>query len=620
MRIILTYLFLILSFIGSALAAPDVSRVEEFKKMQEEVNKRISQLEKMNELVAKNCLPDPKSKKFVFEIDGKEIKCEEMIVRLNILKQEVNNEVKELEAICVEEEEKSAHAELAAQTEKIIEAPACKISPDKDKCGAAVGCSIAGAMPGLGSFMQAAGKVFKSEKLKECGSTGVNCLSKVLRGIFDSLWTNITGLWDLGAMGLEYLGVIKASERETSESAMAAQQASPGFLEQLKKDPIGTFETLGKNLFDSIQSAAINHYGCEKWSGAPLTSECLAPMSTWDCATCAQKTQVWCGIGGYALGEIPTALLTGGIFAGGKIAATAIVKSTGAGASHIASLMSRTFPKSSALAAKAGNKLGTIASSSWSALARSSVARWDSVANSPASKLISEAAGAIGKSTFGKLTGKTLGFTGDVLTHKFNPLAAYVRALDKAFMYGFTKVDNLALAGNVAAKASTVAAAVSGEVTKEAYFGSRLADEALGLKESTLKMAKDQSKATPGMIIVEQSPVTPSNLKTPPASGTISKNGGQQSAPSSKATTSGNSIEVESVSSRLGVDNTNVPALITKHRSEPEYAPLFATTPYAGYHDDVAVVISHLEKTQPNLSKADIRQTIDKVMNSCDIR
>ncbi len=587
---LLSPLLLFIFFTGTAFAKSDLDA-------------RMAQYKLLQSRVEKECLKNPKSNDYKITVDGKQISCKELIFITNQFRISIDKEVAELKAC--EENAKAPHNDLAASAGNILKnTPSCTPSPDSKQCLAKFGCSMLAATAPIKLLMKASANVLNSPVMKSCAGQTNDCLVNVLRGVFDSIWSSLSLIWDIGKLAVtktgELFGFVKKSEAATSDKAMAAQQAGPGFLKKLASDPIGTVQTLAKNLYDSLEQSAINHYGCEKWAGIPFTSKCLAPMSTWQCGSCAQKAQVYCGIAGYAVGEIGTALLTGGLVAGGKTVILGSVKLASGPAKNVAMFMGKTFPKASTKVAKAADSIGTLAKTALSAAEVKSIAVWNSIANSSTSKLLANSASKISSSAVGKVIGTGL-----------KPIGWYLKAMDDAFRLGFNSVDNLA-------SGATKTAVVTDDVLK----ASNLADEAMGVSKPNLVPVKDQSKVAPGSILVESKgvePVTkitppsvvvePKVIATPPASAKVSAVSESNAGVSSKVQASG--ILDESI---------DFSREISKFKNDQEYFKLFAQPKlYDDYHNDLAAVILTLERTQPNLTRIEIRKSIEKMMNSCDL-
>lgn len=570
-------LLVFFSFIGTGFAKSDLEeRMAKFKKLQERVEKE--------------CLKNPKANSYEITVDGKKIKCQELLVITNQLKIDIDKEVAELKAC--EEDAKGPVQSLAVDTGKIIEgAGACQPSPDQNQCATKFGCAAMAAVGPMKAIMEVSGKAFDNAFLKECSKQGNDCLLNLLRGIFDSIWSSLNLVWDLGKLAVtktgELLGLVKKSEIETSERAMAAQQASPGFLKQMASDPVGTVKKMASSLYESLQEAAMDHYGCEKWAGLPFTSKCLQPMTTWNCASCAQKAQVFCGIGGYAVGEIATAFLTGGLVAGGKSVIVGSVKLASGPAKNVAAFMSKTFPKATSVTAKAGQAIGSAAKTTLTLAERRAIYLWDNMAKSKSVTAISTAASLMSKSAVGKIVGTGL-----------KPIGAYLNAMDSAFRLGYSSVDNLAAGG---AKA----------VPQKVVQGSKLADEAMGAKQPTIVVSKDQSKAAPGMVVVDSPKPSVPVVEAP-------KTAAVSSGKTPASTKVPEAAPAKAVN--LADDEIDLGAQMTKFKTDDEYLKLYKGEElYPDHHKDVTAAILALEKTQPQLSKAEIRKQIESMMNSCEL-
>ncbi|WP_408098910.1 hypothetical protein ACJVC5_08320 [Peredibacter sp. HCB2-198] len=552
----------------------------------------MAKFKKLQERVEKECLKNPKSSSYEITVDGKKLKCHELLVITNQLKIEIDKEITELKAC--EEDGKGPVQALAVDTGKIIEqSGSCKPSPDQNQCMTKFGCAAMAAVGPMKAFMEVSGRAFDNAFLKECSKQGNDCLLNLLRGIFDSIWSSLNLVWDLGKMAVtktgELLGIVKRSEIETSERAMAAQQASPGFLKQMANDPVGTVKQMASTLYESLQEAAMEHYGCEKWAGLPFTSKCVQPMTTWNCASCAQKAQVYCGIGGYAVGEIATAFLTGGLVAGGKSVIVGSLKLASGPAKNVASFMSKTFPKTTSVTTKAGQAIGSVAKTTLTLAERRAIYLWDNMMKSKSVTAISNAASLMSKSAVGKIVGTGL-----------KPIGVYLNAMDDAFRLGYSSVDNLANGG---AKA----------VPQKVVQGAKLADQAVGAKEPTIIIAKDQAKATPGMVIVE------SPKPKPPVPSVESPRPSEVSSGKAPAST-----KAPEATPAKGVTMTDedidLAAQMTKYKTDDEYLKLYKGEElYPDHHKDVTAAILALEKTQPQLSKAEIRKQIESMMNSCEL-
>ncbi len=89
-------------------------------------------------------------------------------------------------------------------------------------------------------------------------------------------------------------------------------------------------------------------------------------------------------------------------------------------------------------------------------------------------------------------------------------------------------------------------------------------------------------------------------------------------------------LSAEEEAARLAIDSQvddlisgtkNSPALIIKYADDPEYQALFkAEKAYPEQGRDIAIVIADMEKTNPQMTKPQIREEIKKFLNICEIR
>lgn len=405
------------------------------------INQKVSHLEELERRVAKECINNPNSSKVKITVDKQSLNCPQLLVVTKRLHDQVEKEVSALETCDASQSQADdlAAAALAAANK----AGSCEVKSKDNQCLGEFGCTMMSAVAPFAAFI---GSKLESNK-NACFSKGLSsagsCLANVMKGIFDSLWGLLTAVWDIGKAAVlsvaDWMGIIEKNEKQSSEKLLAAQQASPGFIKQFASDPIKTIKTLTSSLYNGIRDAAFESYGCEQWSGKPFISRCLKPMSNWDCGSCQQKLQVMCGVAGYAIGEIPTAILTGGLVAGGKAIAIGTMKAIKAGAeagklSTMAASAVRAIPKGAEGLEAANRAAMALAQGSkrvLTAAEKQALKAWKAVEESAASKAIAEAAGKVSQSV-----------AGDVTKMALKPAAIYMDALESGFKLGYSSVDN----------------------------------------------------------------------------------------------------------------------------------------------------------------------------------
>ncbi len=569
--------------------------VSTFAVSEEQLKAKILELERWESRISQSCLNNPKSEKVYFMVQGKKIKCAEMIVAANKFRIEVDHEVTEFQRTCVAQNGKDKKDVLARQAAAIANrSVACQPSPDSKNCFGPFLCSASAAIPGAAVGMMVTGLLTGNQALKTCGGQGNNCLTSALRGVFDSVWSSLSLLWDIGKWGVnkvgEMVGLVKKSEVRTSQAAMAAQQKAPGAKKR-------TISEMAQDLYASLEASAMNHYGCEQWSGLPFGSSCLRPMTTWNCSSCGQKAQVMCGIIGYAAGEIVTAYLTGGLLSAGKAggkAALEVAMKVGAGPSrNIARLMAKTFPKAAEAVATSAAAVVKLTAKGLTKAQEVIINSWERVKNAQVTRSVMAAAATK---------------TGVVVTMPLRLVGLYIHAMDKAFLEGAATVDKV-----VARVASRVA-------RPEIASGARIADEAVGagpadaIAPPGLVVSATPSEARAGATVVD------SASEAGKDSAVVARTGSPEAPPSPAGRTATERSPAETEADLLIRENSNSAALIVKYSEDPEYASLFsAEAKYPEEKRDIAIVISDIEKRNPGRPKAEIKSEVDQLLSTCGI-
>jgi hypothetical protein len=556
MRVIL---FTLLSLLFSSMS---------FGSTEAQLQKRIDDLKKLQDRITKECINNPHGDKYSVKMDGRTLKCPDLIIAADLLRKKLDEDIQKHREKCEAEAKKSPHTKLATQAATIAQkSVACQPSPDKDQCLGKLTCAM------ISPVAAVAGLLGNSEA-KKCAAEAKNlagipaCVENLARGIFDAIWSFVGLIWDAGKWAAtsiaEWTGLIRESEAKTSEKLMMAQQASPGFLKQFSDDPVGVMKKMASDLFATIEEAAINHYGCQKWSGAPYVSTCLSPMETWDCGTCQQKAQVWCGIGGYAVGEIGSAFLTGGIVSGAKIALKGAVRVGAGPAKNIADFLGKTFPKATTEVSEAAAKVKLLAAAGLSGAQYKLFSAWQTISNSEVTKAIATAA---------RKTG-----VAQVTSIALKPIGAYLSAMDRAFVAGMDGVDHFAK-------------------STKAIAGAKIAEEALEVNRGlVVESTADASKA-------------PTRLQS--SDGSAQRETTQPGSTPQVKTQQGDAQTVL---------KTEDMADISKYRTDPEYLDLFkGPEMYRGHHEELGTVIRELEKVSPPISKEQIRKKIQDTLNSCSL-
>lgn len=631
---------------------------------------KIAQYKQFRDKVLKECTNNPNSSKYSLSVEGTVYKCEHLLKIADRYKKQIDLQVESYKKNCELENNRSAHQTLAAQAAVIAKkSVACKPSPDRGSCESQFNCAMIGAAsPSLMSILGTVGSLSMNKSAQQCGAQSSGCLNNVLRGIWDSLWTSLSLVWDVAKWATlktgEMLGIVKKSEASTSERAMAAQKAGPGFIKKMLTHPIQTIQQFASDFYNSMKDAAVNHYGCEKWSGVPFISTCLKPMTTFECGTCQQKMQVWCGIAGYAAGEIVTAFITGGMISGGKLAFKGAMKLGSGPSKNVAGYMSRTFPKTSEVVGTAAAKVAALAAVGLTKAQKAIISSWEAMKSSNTTAILTRAAQTQVVIKAALLPVKALG--------------AYLRAMDKAFVAGGSAVDDIAAsvaargssteltqaaraadqameAGSDAIPAVTVQDSVAGQVQEAQSFYASSADavytpgmqsavtqmkSAADKLEKEIKLAEGRLGASPSKDQLSQIQEMKTSLKDLKDGITVKETAITVAVSAEKAqagadkvalqdlrqkstTTTPASAPQRDISATPPQGDLDVTVAMRTYRVDPEYASLFKTNKgvelYEEHHEELTMVISALEKSEPQLSKVQIRQKIEETLNSCQL-
>lgn len=418
------------------------------------LNSRITNLEELQRKISSQCLNNPNRAQVQVVINGKTLTCDHLIILANRLKQQLQTEITELKESC-EPQAPSPQRDLAGQVARAA-GTQCQVKSTDSQCLPLYTCAALTMTNPLLTLIGGVSRLRgdRSSCLSRGAAAAPGCLQNVLKGVFDSLWGLVSLVWDIGKAAVrkfgEWTGLVRRAERRSSEKLMAAQQAGPGFIRRFISNPGQVMRQMASQMFEGIKQAAMSSYGCERWSGAPFVSRCLQPMTNWNCATCQQKLQLMCGVAGFAVGEIGTALLTGGLAAGARFVASAAKNAVIAGArsrrlSQLATATMRAIPRARPALARATVAVTEASVRTLTAAQRTALRAWDAIANSR----ITNAIGAAARAARNSPAGEALRFT-------LRPAAFYLNALDEATALGYRSVDNV-LAGGAIRGADTVA-------------------------------------------------------------------------------------------------------------------------------------------------------------------
>jgi Fic family protein len=158
---------------------------------------------------------------------------------------------------------------------------------------------------------------------ENCDMTEDSCLVQLATGFVRAAFMFFEGAWDLLSMagqgianGLTNLwDWMRGVEEHSSTAQLAAAQASEeeGIFRMLVDDFPGTMARAWQGISEGLSVWMKENVFCQEWSGLPYHSECLTPAVGFDCLSCKQKFNGFCGISGIFLAEVVPAFFTGGM-------------------------------------------------------------------------------------------------------------------------------------------------------------------------------------------------------------------------------------------------------------------------------------------------------------------
>lgn len=271
--------------------------------------------------------------------DGPVLSCHDEAIRLAKMLSELQGEVRQLEdaelynsskctekpnvsALPFEIEENKSLMRVSEINENFQE-QICK-EQSGVKCIEDIGCNLTRTLIGPASKLLAVIPEKFRKNVPECISpNGTDCVTEFINGVIQDIWSNLTGLWSLAKMGasaskdfaVKSWKSLMGIEDKTSDAALAASTQEDSAIDKFKNDPVTFFKELGVGIWEMMGKSIKENFGCERWDGIPHFSNCVRPMSNWECSTCSQKMNAVCGVAGILGGEVVVAWLSGGVFA-----------------------------------------------------------------------------------------------------------------------------------------------------------------------------------------------------------------------------------------------------------------------------------------------------------------
>ena len=306
-----------------------------------------------------------------------------------------------------------------------------------------------------------------------------------------------------------------------------------------------------------------------------------------------------CGVAGFAIGEIGTSLLTGGIVAGARFVGNAALRGVQAGAragrfSQLATSTLRSIPRPPTIAVRSANAVVEATAVVMTATQRGAVRSYEALTSARSFRILRVVARNVNRSAVAK-TARFL----------LRPIGYYIHALDSAFMVGMNSTDSAITmvstrltrpADAVASGLPELNAAIPSEASAIVVMNEREI-AAIARTDDVVEATQDAARVTP------------------PA-------GATNAAPEVLTTEEQTRrLVVDSQVEDLIAGTSNIPELIIRYSDDPEYKALFqAEKVYPEQTRDIAIIIKDMEIRSPHLSKAQVSDEVRVFLSTCGTR
>lgn len=196
-------------------------------------------------------------------------------------------------------------------------------------------------LPGTNKWIVSPEKILPKGIAPTNCTPGDSCTNQIVTAFYDAILNFFSASWDLLKMAggfakdqlVDFWSWVTSSEDASSAAQLALAQASEdeGLFQMLKNDFSGTVSKIFQGLVTSVKEWLKNDILCERWSGVPHRSTCLAPAKGFDCISCKSTLNGICAISGVFVAEILPAFITGGLTTAAKYgagAASRLLKTT----------------------------------------------------------------------------------------------------------------------------------------------------------------------------------------------------------------------------------------------------------------------------------------------------
>jgi len=224
---------------------------------------------------------------------------------------------------CERVEATESYDELVTESARAVNGLSCseeEKARTSASCAKEVGCAVGSSLLGVASSGYELLAQFIPSLPTDCINSDNNCMTHIVTALLKSVWSLITGVWDLIKMAGSWAGdrIVDlyhwavGAEDATTNAQLAVDQLSESQFDQIKRDPVAFFKNLFNVLWEGIKEWLKTDIFCEQWQGAPHFGTCVKPYTDFDCMSCRTMIAGTCAAAGVIVAEVVPSFLTGG--------------------------------------------------------------------------------------------------------------------------------------------------------------------------------------------------------------------------------------------------------------------------------------------------------------------
>ncbi|MBI2522425.1 MAG: hypothetical protein HYV97_18540 [Bdellovibrio sp.] len=224
---------------------------------------------------------------------------------------------------CEKIESTENYDELITESARVVNNMSCseeEKTRTRANCAKEVSCALGSSLLGVVSSGYELLAHYLPSLPTDCINSDNNCMTHIVTALLKSVWSLITGVWDLIKMAGTWAGdrIVDlyhwavGAEDATSNAQLAVDKLSESQFEQIKRDPVAFFKNLFNVLWEGIKEWLKTDIFCEEWKGVPHFGTCIKPYTDFDCMSCRTMIAGTCAAAGVIIAEVVPSFLTGG--------------------------------------------------------------------------------------------------------------------------------------------------------------------------------------------------------------------------------------------------------------------------------------------------------------------